>query len=397
MPSSTCSAFLSSFSCLMNAIFCSRLIVATAAATSVAPNGPGVPPSAPPPLFERSAASLSSASLAASAASAACARSASSLSLSMRSFASAADFHRSTSARSFACISLAAIAAACASSRSALASAAACEAAAAAASAFAVFALAAACAAAAASASTRSDATCSCSSRTIFLAWSIFSMGRVWIFLAWSAYRNVVRVCSAFSGDGSTAQIMMVWLLPPSASLRIHVRVESRYGTSCELPCASCVMHLPSPSRLLLILLASAIRDWSSFDLDRPTFSEPARSIKLRTAVRSPLLASARHSCTIACEREDSAFIAVSATLRTELPRSSASSISSGFVTGTLSSPSTYTPCLPPSRTRSALSTGILRFGSSPTPVHSSCLEGLPPDVSSSMLGGFSRSTTCSL
>ena len=94
-----------------------------------------------------------------------------------------------------------------------------------------------------------------------------------------------------------------------------------------------------------------------------------------------------------ACERDDSAFIAVSATARSDAPRASAAVIWSGEVTTSLVSPSIWTPSLGWSRTRSAAMTGATRTGARSL-CHGS-RAALPLSVASS--GALSRSTTCSL
>ena len=55
-------------------------------------------------------------------------------------------------------------------------------------------------------------------------------------------------------------------------------------------------------------------------DLDRATFSLPARSIKLSCAIRSPCVPSSSSSCTTAWDRDECSFIAVPATARMAEP-----------------------------------------------------------------------------
>ena len=103
-------------------------------------------------------------------------------------------------------------------------------------------------------------------------------------------------------------------------------------------------MHLPRPSSDLFMLRASLSRDASSLDLERETFSEPARSIRLSSAVRGAEWKNSfsySRIWTTACERDYSLFIAVCATARLVAPTASAALTSSGPRTVILVSDST--------------------------------------------------------
>jgi hypothetical protein len=138
-------------------------------------------------------------------------------------------------------------------------------------------------------------------------------------------------------------------------------------------------MTRPSVSSDWLMLPASRAR--ASLAPDRPTDSEPARSTRLSLPMRSTSSPSAVVSlvCIVSvntqCEREDAAFISVSAVARLAMPRCTHANTSSGDRTATSSSPITRTV---PRRPASAGLSTIFRR-SPPLPSSPAPLEGAAP------------------
>mmetsp|Transcript_19414 Transcript_19414/g.62222 ORF Transcript_19414/g.62222 Transcript_19414/m.62222 type:complete len:243 (-) Transcript_19414:623-1351(-) len=98
--------------------------------------------------------------------------------------------------------------------------------------------------------------------------------------LARSANLSVEMLSSTYCSDGERVAMMHVRELPPSASIRMRVSLESRNGMCVASGSVKAVMQRPRTCRLVLMLVISEMWPFSRVSFS-PHFSEPARSTKL--------------------------------------------------------------------------------------------------------------------
>ena len=183
------------------------------------------------------------------------------------------------------------------------------------------------------------------------------------IILARCANVSVEIVSDNDVTEGLTVATRHVLLLPPNESLRRKVNFESLNCTCFGLPLSrstSELITLPRTKSELLIMLASFNRSPSVAVVF--CRSLPARSTNVNLEWRTLLTPFSETTSVLtfntntACERDDTLFMFVAATLRLAVPQRNASIASEVLATSHSYSPSTYTPFAESSLTDSPLS-----------------------------------------